>query len=159
MIFPSHAKASWQVQVSWEPQENAIQPLPFLSSSPPNSLPFGRPTKGLTFTWSQHRQDMSQPKGDGLAQGGKSSLQNVPISPGSSPRLSRCAKSGGCTSVCGTTPAPYLRDPKPLKPAQWHRGPAVPQPLSGTGGAQELRRGRGWREVGSGLTCGRLSHR
>lgn len=82
-----------------EPQENAIQPLSFFSSSPPNSLPFGSPTKGLTFTWSQHRQDMSQTKGNGLAWGGKNSLQNVPISSVSSPGLCCHSKSDGCAST------------------------------------------------------------
>lgn len=69
---------------------------------------------------------MSQPKGDGLAQGGKSSLQNVPISPGSSPRLSRCAKSGGCTSVCGTTPAPSPKRSKASQTGLMAQGPGCP---------------------------------
>lgn len=141
-----------------EPQENAIQPLPFLSSSPPNSLPFGSPTKGLTFTWSQHRQDTSQPKGNGLARGGKHSLQNVPISPVSSPGLCCHSKSGGCTGTFSKhCQLLHSRHPTPFKPDRCHRGPTVAHPLDRHEVCRSLGKGYGWRDGGSGLAHWRLS--
>lgn len=117
--------------------------------APSNSLPFGSPTKGLTFTRSQRRRDTSQPEGNGLARAGKSSLECAHL-PCSLPwALPVCQLRWGQQLGQHHTHSLIQKMPKP---SGGPKGPAVPCPCQDTG-EQGLR--KAWLE---GWGSGRLSH-